>query len=170
MCSVNKESIMKRFVYIIIAAIVTCVTTACDHYDAPTSTRSAFEQRYPSAVDVEWEKRRGYAVAEFRIPGQGECEAWYTKDGKWVMTRFDIKYSELPIAVRTAFETEYGSTTPIDDVERLERNNNDTIYLIEATIVVNGYLTDIYLDYAEDGTLLRTAVDIEDYDDIYYYL
>ncbi len=31
-------------------------------------------------------------------------------------------------------------------------------------------LVDIYLDYAPDGTLLRTAVDVEDYDNIYYYL
>ena len=86
------------------------------------------------------------------------------------MTRFDIKYSALPQAVRNAFEDEYGVTTPVDDVERLVRNNNDTIYFIEATIVVNGYLTDIFLDYAEDGTLLRTTVDVEDYDNIYYYL
>lgn len=161
---------MRLFAYIITTLAVTLSITACDHYDAPTSTRGAFQEQYPSAVDVEWEKKRGYAVAEFHIPGQGECEAWYTKDGKWVMTRFDIKYSELPAAVRTAFETEYGTTTPVDDVERLERNGNDTIYFIEAEIVINGYLTDIDLDYAEDGTLLRTTVDIEDYDNIYYYI
>ena len=161
---------MRLFAYIITTLAVTLSITASDHYDAPTSTRSAFQEQYPSAVDVEWEKKRGYAVAEFHIPGQGECEAWYTKDGKWVMTRFDIKYSELPAAVRTAFETEYGTTTPVDDVERLERNGNDTIYFIEAEIVINGYLTDIDLDYAEDGTLLRTTVDIEDYDNIYYYI
>ena len=161
---------MRLFAYIITTLAVTLSITACDHYDAPTSTRNAFQEQYPSAVDVEWEKKRGYAVAEFHIPGQGECEAWYTKDGKWVMTRFDIKYSELPAAVRTAFETEYGTTTPVDDVERLERNGNDTIYFIEAEIVINGYLTDIDLDYAEDGTLLRTTVDIEDYNNIYYYI
>jgi hypothetical protein len=55
-------------------------------------------------------------------------------------------------------------------VERLERNNNDTIYFIEATILVNGFLTDIYLDYSADGTLLRTTIDVEDYDYLYYYL
>lgn len=86
---------------------------ACDDYNAPTSTRAAFNERYPNAVDVEWERKRGYAVAEFHIPGQrGECEAWYTKSGEWVMTKFDITYSEPPQAVRTAFETEYGAQTP----------------------------------------------------------
>lgn len=153
-----------------IAAVVALALYACDNYDAPTSLRNAFYDKYPTAVDVEWEKKRGYAVADFTLPGQGECEAWYTKGGEWVMTKYDIKYSELPQAVRQAFESEYGAQTPVDDVERVERNTGDVIYFIEATIVVNGYLTDIYLDYAPDGTLLRTAVDVEDYDGIYYYL
>lgn len=153
-----------------IAAVVALALYACDNYDAPTSLRNAFYDKYPTAVDVEWEKKRGYAVADFTLPGQGECEAWYTKGGEWVMTKYDIKYSELPQAVRQAFESEYGAQTPVDDVERVECNTGDVIYFIEATIVVNGYLTDIYLDYAPDGTLLRTAVDVEDYDGIYYYL
>ena len=161
---------MKKFLYSFVTLFLAVTLSACDDYNAPTSLRNTFYESYPNAVDVEWEKKRGYAVAEFHIPGQGECEAWYTKGGKWAMTKYDIKYSELPAAVRTAFETEYGTTTPVDDVERLERNGNDTLYFIEAEIVINGYLTDIDLDYAEDGTLLRTTVDVEDYDNIYYYI
>ncbi|MBR5865938.1 MAG: PepSY-like domain-containing protein [Alistipes sp.] len=161
---------MRKLMFAAIAAVVALALYACDNYDAPTSLRNAFYDKYPTAVDVEWEKKRGYAVADFTLPGQGECEAWYTKGGEWVMTKYDIKYSELPQAVRQAFESEYGAQTPVDDVERVERNTGDVIYFIEATIVVNGYLTDIYLDYAPDGTLLRTAVDVEDYDGIYYYL
>lgn len=160
---------MRRLMFAIMA-VVALTVVGCDHYDAPTSIRNAFSTEYPTAVDVEWKSKRGYAVAEFYLPGQGECEAWYTKAGAWVMTAYDMKYSDLPAAVRNAFESEYGAETPVDDVERLERNNNDTIYFIEATIVVNGFLTDIYLDYSADGTLLRTTIDVEDYDYLYYYL
>ena len=70
-----------------IAAVVALALYACDNYDAPTSLRNAFYDKYPTAVDVEWEKNRGYAVADFTLPGQGECEAWYTKGGEWVMTK-----------------------------------------------------------------------------------
>lgn len=161
---------MRKFIFTAFAVVAALGLFACDNYDAPTSLRNAFSDKYPTAVDVEWERKRGYAVAEFTLPGQGECEAWYTKGGEWVMTKYDIKYSDLPQAVRMAFETSYGAQTPVDDVERLERNTGDTIYFIEATVVVNGFLTDIYLDYSPDGTLLRTAVDVEDYDGIYYYL
>lgn len=161
---------MRKLIFATFAVVASLGLFACDDYNAPVSMRNAFKEQYPTAVDVEWERKRGHAVAEFTIPGEGDCEAWYTKGGEWVMTKYDIRYSDLPQAVRTAFETEYGAQTPVDDVERLERNTGETIYFIEATIVVNGYLTDIYLDYAPDGTLLRTAVDVDDYDNIYYYL
>lgn len=160
---------MRRLMFAIMA-VVALTVVGCDHYDAPTSIRNAFSSEYPTAVDVEWKSKRGYAVAEFYLPGQGECEAWYTKAGAWVMTAYDMRYSDLPAAVRNSFESAYGAETPVDDVERLERNNNDTIYFIEATILVNGFLTDIYLDYSADGTLLRTTIDVEDYDYLYYYL
>ena len=162
---------MKRLTYLFAVLIAATTLIACDDdYNAPQTTRAEFQTQYPNAVDVEWEKKRGYVVAEFHIPGQGECEAWDTKGGEWVMTKYDIKFSDLPAAVQTAFVTEYGAQTPVDDVERLERRGNDTLYFIEAEIVINGYLTDIDLDYAEDGTLLRTTVDVEDYDNVYYYI
>lgn len=162
---------MRKLMFAIIALCAASVMVGCDDDRAPKSTRNAFEARYPNAIDVDWDKKHGYSVAEFHIKGQwGECEAWYTKDGDWVMTSFDIHYSDLPTAIQSSFETEYGKETPVSDVERLERNNADTIYFIEAQMVYNGYLTSLNLDYAEDGTLLRTSVDVEDYDNVYYYL
>ena len=144
-----KNVSMRKLMFAAVAFVVAMGLFACDKYDAPASLRNTFNTQYPNAVDVEWEKKHGYAVAEFTIPGEGECEAWYTKGGEWVLTKYDIRYSDLPLA---------------------ERSTGEIIYFIEATVVVNGFLTDIYLDYAPDGTLLRTAVDVEDYDGIYYYL
>lgn len=162
--------VMRKLMFAVILFVVAAMVVGCDDYKAPTSLRSAFYDRYPTAVDVEWEKKRGYQVADFHIPGQrGECEAWY-KSGEWVMTKYDIAYSELPQVVRTAFESSYGAQAPVDDVERLERNNASTLYFIETEVVINGLLTDIDLDYDEDGTLLRETVDVFDYDNIYYYL
>lgn len=152
-------------------ALAAIVAVGCENYNPPQALRSNFNGEYPNAVDVEWERRRGHVVAEFELPGvSDECEAWYTKSGTWMMTEYKISYKQLPEAVRTSFETRYGTQTPVDDVSRVERNGKPTIYFIEATIVFDGLLTDIFLDYAEDGTLLRTAEDVENYDNIYYYL
>ncbi|MBQ8493876.1 MAG: PepSY-like domain-containing protein [Alistipes sp.] len=162
---------MRKMMFVIMMFAVAVFTVGCDDDRAPKSTRNAFNAQYPSAVDVDWDKKRGYSVAEFHLSGEwGECEAWYDKSGNWVMTAFDMRYSDLPAAVRTSFETEYGTQTPVGEVERLERNNADTIYFIEAQIVFDGYLTFVNLDYSADGTLLRTSVDVEDYENYYYYL
>ena len=163
---------MRKLMFVLSIVVAATIFGGCsDNYHAPKSMRDTCNNQYPKAVDVEWEKKRGFVVVEFHLPGvSSDCEAWYTKSGKWLMTKFDMSYTDLPIAVRNAFEGEYGADTPVDEVERLERNNGDTIYFIEATVVINGYLTDIYLDYSEDGTLLRTAVDVENYDNVYYYL
>jgi hypothetical protein len=161
---------MRRLLFAIIG-LAAVVGVGCEDYNPPQSLRTAFNGEYPNAVDIEWERRKGHVVAEFELPGvSDDCEAWYTKSGNWVMTEYKIRYSELPEAVRTSFETSYGKQTPVDDISRVERNGEPTIYFIEATIVFNGLLTDVYLDYAEDGTLLRTSADVENYDNIYYYL
>ena len=161
---------MRRLLFLFTLLTTIALSSGCDKYDAPSSVRNTFNDQYPTAVDVEWERKHGYVVVDFYLPGTGECEAWYKKSGTWVMTSYDMLYNDLPQAVRTAFETAYGTNTPVDDVERVERSKGETIYIIETTAVVNGYLTDIYLDYTADGTLLRTTVDIDNYDGIYYYI
>lgn len=154
---------MRGLIFVLSAVVAATFFVGCnDNFDAPQSMRNSFEAQYPKATNIEWEKKHGHAVAEFHLPGiKGECEAWYTLDGKWIMTEFDIVYSDLPAAVRNSFETEYGIDTPVDDVKRIERYNAKTIYLIEATIVINGILSDIYIEYLEDGTLLRSAVEVD---------
>jgi hypothetical protein len=72
--------------------------------------------------------------------------------------------------VRNAFESEYGSMTPIDSVTYVERSNGDDVYFIEIDTVVDNELVDLFLDYDATGKLLRTWVEVEYYDNIYYYL
>ena len=127
---------MKKVLFALIG-IATLAFVGCDDdYTPSTSLNQAFQDRYPNATHVEWERERGHRVAEFYFNGQ-ECEAWYTASGKWVMTLF---------------------------------NTGEIIYIIDTEQVVNGFLTDIYLDYAEDGTLLRNEVEREWGEHIYYYL
>lgn len=159
---------MKAVKYLILSFVAAATLTACDkEYNAPEALRSDFDKMYPTAVDVEWEKRGEYAVAEFHIPGEGDCEAWY-KNEVWVGSEYDIQFKNLPDAVQSAFLSAYGVETPVDDVDRLERPNKDDVYFIEAEIYLNDNIADIYLDYNASGELLRSSVEVEP--TIYYYL
>lgn len=162
---------MKKILFFAVA-IFAMLAVGCDKdYSPSTDMRANFQQAYPDAVDVEWERDHKHIVAEFKLPGvSNDCEAWFTKDGVWVLTTFGIKYSELPEAVRNSFESEYGSMTPVDSVTHVERSNGDDLYFVEIENVVDNQLVDLFLDYDATGKLLRTWVEVEYYENIYYYL
>ena len=60
--------------------------------------------------------------------------------------------------------------TPIDDIKYVTRSNGDDVYFIEIENIVDNQLVDLFLDYSPDGKLLRTWVEVEYYENIYYYL
>ena len=162
---------MKKILFFA-ASIMALFAVGCDKDSTPDASLSTtFKQTYPDAVDVEWERERNHLVAEFKLPGiSNDCEAWFTKSGSWVLTTYKIAYSSLPDAVRNSFESEYGAMTPVDSVTHVQRSNGDDIYFLEIESIVNDELVDIFLDYNANGELLRTWVDVEYYDNIYYYL
>lgn len=162
---------MKKILFFA-ASIMALFAVGCDKDYTPDASLSAtFKQTYPDAVDVEWERERNHLVAEFKLPGiSNECEAWFTKSGSWVLTTYKIAYSSLPDTVRNSFESEYGAMTPVDSVTHVQRSNGDDVYFLEVESIVNDELVDLYLDYNTAGELLRTWVEVEYYENIYYYL
>ncbi|MEE1168206.1 MAG: PepSY-like domain-containing protein [Alistipes sp.] len=162
---------MRKF-FIMMAMACTLFGVGCEKEFTPSAQLStSFYDSYPNAVDVEWEWKHGrkYRVAEFKQNGM-ECEAWYTKSDEWVLTEYEMRYSELPEAVRTAFENSYGTMTPVDSVHYVDRSNGDDFYSIETEIIINDLFTEVYLIYSPNGVLLRTWAEIENYDYLYDYL
>lgn len=161
-----------RKIFIVLAVAVGLLAVSCDDDYTPSATlQDLFNTQYPNAVDVDWEReRKGYRVVEFRLNGQ-ECEAYY-KNGKWVLTEYSIRYSELPAAVSSAFESSWGTATPIDSIYRVERNTtqNEVVYVIEIQEAQQYGVADVYLYYATDGELLRKWIELENVDYIDYYL
>ena len=83
------------------------------------------------------------------------------------MTQTDIPFTMLPEAVRTAFAaTEYAAAPwSVDDVDMLEREGVETVYVIEVEKYDNGRETEIDLYYSVDGVLVRKIADAApDYD------
>lgn len=130
------------------------VFTSCDDDDdrfVPESlVVKAFNQKYPEAGRTSWERKAGYLKAEFRI-GSYEAEAWFDQQGNWLMTETDLPYKALPQAVAASFETGPYAQWRVDDVDRMERPDAGTVYIIE----VEKGETDIDLHYAENGALIK---------------
>lgn len=124
---------------------------------------SAFDTKFPTATDIDWESKSTYYVADFEINNVNES-AWFDHAGNWYMTEIDMPYTALPQPVKTAFEaSEYGAWVK-DDVDMIEREGLSVIYVIEAQ---QGN-TEVELYYTAEGVLTKTLFDTEidnDYED-----
>jgi len=154
---------MKLKIYIFLLALSAAWSLqSCDNNDddsiaVPAELQNAFSSKYPNAANVKWESKSGYYVADF-YDGY-ETSAWFTQDGKWQMTETDIPYDALPQAVKTSFEaTEYKTSWRIDDVDKLERESVETVYVIE----VEKQNQELDLYYSEEGVLIKSVVDTDD--------
>lgn len=147
----------KSFFLTILFACSIVTFAACDNDDNYTPEDvvvNAFKSKYPNAKRIEWETKSGYKVADFHLDSK-EVEAWFDTKGEWIMTETDIPYSELPQAVQNSFKASTYGNWRIDDVDKLERSNTETIYVIE--VEQGNKETDLY--YSEDGTLIKEIND-----------
>ena len=154
---------------------------SCSNDDAPVvggpengkvsaEAQAALFQLYPNATDVNWSVKGEYVVADFNMAATraaaGEYAAWFDNAGRWYMTTdSEILFDQLPAEVKTAFgESEYSAWT-VDEVERIQRNGLEDVYVIEVKNTVDGVATEIDLYYSKDGVLVKKLVDMdEDYD------
>lgn len=152
---------MKLKFYTLLLAVSTAWSLqSCDNDDndsisVPTELQNAFSSKYPNAANVKWETKSGYYVADF-YDGH-EASAWFTQDGKWQMTETDIPYAALPQAVKTTFESSEYAAWKIDDVDKLDRENIETVYVIE----VEKQNQEIDLYYSTGGVLIKSIVDVD---------
>ena len=152
---------MKKFTVLVMGLVSLGAMAGCEDDDrksvrVPAAVQGAFGKMFPAASHVEWEDRGGYVVADFRSAGT-VMQAWFDAAGKWHMTEEDISYAELPQAVRTAYEAGDYAAWHVDDVDKLQRNGQETVYVIEVEHAKQEF--DLY--YSEDGVLLREAADTD---------
>ena len=94
-----------------------------DGISVPAELVDALAREYPDARRVEWEMQGTYYVADF-YEGNIEKEAWFTKDGVWLHTTWDVLVRDLPQVAQAAVTAAYPGYV-IDDVEFVETPGGD---------------------------------------------
>lgn len=139
---------MKAVCLLLCAMSVSLALCACDNSEnlkkVSTVVLKAFEQHYPNAMNVDWDKEGKYYVAEFRAPyvqsgapAQGipaqtfEMEAWFDSSANWRMTVIDSDYTLLPPVVTNGFTASKYGLWRVDDVAIVELNGKDPVYILE---------------------------------------
>lgn len=153
----------------ILSAIALCAITftSCDKVEgakfASDETKNTFKQMYPNASKIEWELKGEYQVADFQ-EGNREKEAWFDSSGKWFMTEIDVRFEDLPEAVRQAFNTGEYATWRREDIDMLERLEMETVYIVE----VEQSEREMDLYYSPDGVLIKAGADAGDDPSIHF--
>lgn len=155
---------MKKTTLLLAAAGMLALLHSCENNKNGASVnaevKEAFTAKFPKAKDVRWNTRNTYSVAEFKDNGTN-ASAWFDGTGTWYMTETDIPYSALPQAVQTAFKASDYGMWRVDDVDMIEREGAETVYVIEAEQGASE--ADLY--YTSDGVLVKTLLDTENGDD-----
>lgn len=159
---------MKKILFI--AAVAMTIMQSCEKSDnslgqEPVSEKAkqALEAKYPGASNIVWQNKNGYVVATFstsevRAVSSAQLDAWFDNAGSWYMTETDIRFDQLPDAVKTAHGAGSYATWQVDDVDKIERSGTETVYVIE--VKLSGKEMDLY--YSPDGVLVKEMADVDD--------
>lgn len=142
----------------------------------PQNIVELFNSQFPDAQGVTWEtKASGYYTANFTTSEhpQSHATAWFSNQGQWGMTHYEIPFQSLPEAVKAAFaQSTYGQSgsgwQADNEADVLQRNGNETLFVIEVQKKENGSETEVELYYTETGILVKEIADSKpnnDYED-----
>lgn len=149
---------MKIKMFLVALAASGVFLTGCEDDDdgirVDQNIENSFRNQYPDATGVKWEMKSGYYVADFRL-NNADAEAWYTAQAVWQMTETDISYTDLPQAVRSAFEAGEYAGWRVDDIDKLECLDMETVYIIEVEQGDTEY--DLY--YSPEGVFVKAVPD-----------
>lgn len=145
---------MKR---LIIFCAVAALLSACEKNDdfntlVSSETLYEFNDRFPDARGVSWEKRGIYKVAIFKSGGE-KMTAWYQQDGSWCMTEKRMEASSAPLQVRNSYKIGTAVSEPVEYVDHLIREGIEDMYV---AVSGEGSSTAEYY-FSVDGLLIKTV-------------
>jgi hypothetical protein len=109
-----------RIVSLLTLALVFLFTTSCEESElfkkkvnVPEAVKTAFNQDYPNAEDVEWEEEGENYEVEFE-DGDTEMEILYDANGTLIQIETEIEVNQLPETILTYIQNNY-SNPEIED-------------------------------------------------------
>ena len=127
---------MKKIMLLSLFILVSCAAALAAN--PPDAVVAAFRQKFPNAIDVDWEQEKnGDWEAAFELPDAHEMSASFSAAGNWLETETEIAISELPAPVRTALEGK-----KVKEASRIEKADGSTVY--EAEVKRKDLIFDAY--------------------------
>lgn len=150
---------------ILVMAFCTMTFTACGQKtDVPAKVKKAFEQKVSNAKDVEWEYDSEDKLweVEYEI-GEDKFTSAFDENGKWVETEKEIKFAELPEAVKATLKADFADYE-VEEVELVETPDGK-FYEVEVELEKEDKELEFELLIAPDGKVIKKEEEKDDEDD-----
>lgn len=145
---------MKKITILLCMAFASIfVSCKANGYTPPKNVIDAFNSKYAQAARVNWEIKNSYYVAEFII-NNTKSEAWFDNKGAWSMTESELSFGQLPVVIRNGFDASEFKNWAIEDVEKVERNGMETLYILQVELGEQ----EMAIHYLENGTRIKTVM------------
>lgn len=132
---------MKNLIILVLGLLFSSSTLKA--IEVPDVIEKAFQQKFPSAKKVKWEKEKSNDYEVSFILNNNEVSALYSPDGQLKETETEISISELPKAVVDALNKKHPNVK-IDEAAKIERSDNSVVY--ETEVKINKKKTDLLFD------------------------
>lgn len=120
---------MKKIFFIAIA-IFLFNTAPYSQIKVPTIVSNSFKQKFPSAINAEWEKEgKGEFEVTFEKEGK-KCTSNFNSSGKWLETESPIRFDELPLKIQNSFSKVH-KKEDVRDIFLIETSNGTRKFEIE---------------------------------------
>ena len=140
---------MKKIIFV--AMVLVCAyATSFAQSKTPTAVTTAFNQKFPNATKVKWDKENAHEYeASFEWKGE-KLSANFSDNGEWLETESPISFNLLPEKVQSAFNSAHKGAL-VKAVAKIETSKGITKFEVEFK---QGVKT-IELFYTIDGTEIK---------------
>ncbi|MES2140875.1 MAG: PepSY-like domain-containing protein [Bacteroidota bacterium] len=140
---------MKKTIFVAMA-LACAYATSFAQSKTPTVVTTAFNQKFPNAAKVKWDKENAHEYeASFEWKAE-KLSANYSDTGEWLETESPIAFNLLPEKVQSAFNSAHKEAT-VKALAKIETSKGITKFEVEFK---QGVKT-IELFYTTDGTEIK---------------
>jgi hypothetical protein len=152
---------MKKVMILVMVLSTMTFTAYGQKTDVPTNVKKAFEKKVSNAKDVGWEYDSEDKLweVEYEI-GKNEFTSAFNDNGTWVETEREIKFSELPDAVKATLKADYADYE-VEEVEFVETPEGK-FYEVEVEIEIDGKELEFDILFSADGKVVKKEQEKDD--------
>lgn len=118
---------------ILIMACMLLTATSIKATEIPDAIEKAFQEKYPTAKKVKWEKENNNDYEASFVLENKEMSVVYSPDAQIKEIETEIAVAEIPNAVLEAFNKKY-TNAKIEEAAKIERSDKSIVYEIESKI------------------------------------